>query len=111
MPDVIITVVPGITNSEVILVTEGGRTGPAGPAGPIGPAGESSEDTMIYAKRIDFVGNNIIYRGEALPGSSESASVWRIRRISLIDEDMSEEWASSGAFANAWTARTSLVYS
>ncbi len=77
-----------------------------------GPPG-ISEDEMTYSKRFDFVGDTIVYRGEARVGASESASVWRIRRITFqIDGDVIEEWANGSAgFSNAWTARAGLAFS
>lgn len=71
-----------------------------------------SEEDMVYSKRIDFVGD-IIYRAEAVPGSSESAGVWRIRKIFVAtDGDVTETWASGNAlFDKVWTNRLSYVYS
>lgn len=80
-------------------------------SGSSGPPPISEEDA-VYAKRTDMVGDTVIYRGEAVVGSAESASVWRIRRITLTDDDMTEEWASgTAAFDKAWTDRAVLGYS
>lgn len=77
--------------------------------GLIGPPGVSEEDIM-YSKRIDFITDNELYRGEALVGSSETSAVWRIRRI-LINPDVSEQWASGNAnFDKVWADRLSLTY-
>lgn len=64
------------------------------------------------ARRVDFVGDTLIYRGEAAPGADESASVWRIKRIQFgVDGDVTETWADGVAeFAYVWTDRTSLTY-
>lgn len=79
--------------------------------GPPGPPGASAGETMPYAKRTDFVGENLIYKGEALPGSLESASVWRISRLTIIGDDIIEEWANGTAeFAAAWSERASFAY-
>lgn len=68
------------------------------------------------SRRSDFVGESIIYRGEAAPGSLESDSVWRIKKITFVvdadgKQDIDEKWAGGNAdFTNAWSARTSLEY-
>lgn len=66
---------------------------------------------MQYARRVDFVGDTVIYRGEADPGSSESSAVWRIRRITFVGEDVVEEWAGGeDTFDKVWTSRLALSY-
>ena len=68
------------------------------------------------SRRSDFVGENIIYRGEAAPGSSESSPVWRIKRIEFVNgfdgkQDIDEKWAGGNAdFVNAWVDRATLGY-
>lgn len=82
----------------------------SGDVGPQGPPGQSDEETM-YSKRLDVVTDSLMYRGEAVPGASETAAVWRIRRISIaIDGDISEQWVGSAAFAYCWSDRASLEY-
>ncbi len=78
-----------------------------------GPPGPPAEDEMIYAKRVDFDGETVIYRGEAQVGSAETAAVWRIRRITLTPQgDATEEWAGGTAsFNKVWVDRTALVFS
>lgn len=67
-------------------------------------------------RRSDFVGENIIYRGEAAPGAAESAAVWRIKRIEFVigvdgKSDITEKWAGGNAdFVNAWADHTTLGY-
>lgn len=80
--------------------------------GPPGPPG-TSEEEMAYAKRTDFATESLIYRGEAAVGSATSASVWRIRRLTLAaDDDVTEEWAGGTAeFDKIWDDRASLTYS
>lgn len=70
-------------------------------------------DEVDYATRVDFDGETIIYRGEAVPGSAESSAVWRIRRITLNAEgDATTEYAEGDAqFDNIWNDRASLSYS
>lgn len=83
-----------------------------GAPGPQGPMG-THEDDIMYSKRVDFVGSSQIYRGEAAVGSSNSSSVWRIRRITIgVDGDVTEEWAGGTAlFDKVWDNRAVLSYS
>ena len=70
-------------------------------------------DEVVYSKRIDFVTDNLLYKGEAVIGSAESAPIWRIRKIVIsLDGDVSETWAEgSASFDKAWTDRLTLNYS
>lgn len=73
-----------------------------------------SEDDMPYARRTDFVGDTIIYIGEAAVGSADASAVWRIRRLTLTlpDSDVTEEWADGNSqFDNVWNNRAGLTYS
>ena len=82
-------------------------------SGQQGPPGVVEDDVM-YAKRVDFVTDDLLYRGEAAVGSAESAPVWRIRRITFgaIDGDVTEEWANGNAnFDKTWDGRLGFTYS
>lgn len=70
-------------------------------------------DMAANAKRIDFVGETLMYRGEADPGSLDTDAVWRIKRVEFgTDGDVTETWANGRAdFTNAWADRASLSYS
>ena len=82
-------------------------SGQPGPAGPVG----LSEDSVAYAKQTDFVGDDVIYKGEAEAGSAFSSSVWRIRKIVFVGDDVSEIWADGNTnFDNIWDNRASLNY-
>lgn len=69
-----------------------------------------------YSRRADFVGDTIIYRGEAAPGAVESDPVWRIKRIEFTlgtdgNQDVIETWAGgTDGFVNRWSDRLSLGY-
>lgn len=65
------------------------------------------------SRRTDFVGETLLYRGEAEPGAAESAAVWRIRRVEFApDGDVNETWAGGTAdFIHAWEDRATLSYS
>lgn len=82
--------------------------------GLMGPRGFPgvSEDEKVYSKRTDFITDELLYRGEAAPGSIESDPVWRIRKIAIsLDGDVSEEWADGNAnFDNVWADRLALIY-
>lgn len=97
------TVVVEKTNNQVVLT------------GLLGPPGISAipEDDMVYSKRIDFVTDNELYRGEALVGTAETSSLWRIRKITIgVDGDVSELWANGNAnFDKVWANRSTLNYS
>lgn len=83
----------------------------AGGIGPAGAAGITEEDIM-YSKRVDFVSDLELYRGEAVVGSSENAAVWRIRKVVLAEDgDVTETWAAgTAAFDKVWADRASLTY-
>lgn len=68
--------------------------------------------TSEKSRRTDFVGDTLLYRGEADPGAPESAAVWRIRRIEFAsDGDVTETWAGgSTEFKYAWDDRANLSY-
>lgn len=73
----------------------------------------STAEEDMYAKRVDFINDNLFYKAEAAPGSSESAGVWRISLVSLgADGDVTETWASGNAnFTKSWTDRLLYTYS
>lgn len=63
----------------------------------------------LFTKRIDETGT-YIYIGLALPGSDESASVWRLSRFTL-DNVSGEKWANGNTeFVNSWINRASIPY-
>lgn len=67
-------------------------------------------DSIIYTKRVDFINDNLLYKGEALIQSSPASAVWRIKRITIgIDGDVTEEYAST-SFDQIWNNRTGLTY-
>lgn len=100
VPEVYSIVVEIDTSSTIVA-------GQPGPAGPIG----LSEDSMAYARQTDFVGDNIIYKGEAEAGSAFSTPNWRVRKIILNGDDVSEIWADGNTnFDNIWDNRLFLNY-
>lgn len=60
---------------------------------------------------IDKVSTSgITYIGEAIPGTTQSATSWRIFILDKTTTTTQKKWASNGDFSNAWTNRTSLTY-
>jgi hypothetical protein len=72
-----------------------------------------SEDEMVYAKRVDCITDDLLYRAEATPGTLDSQPLWRIYRITIgVDGDVTTEWAGGGAtFTSVWDDRLTLTYS
>lgn len=70
------------------------------------------EEVMLVDKKTDFVGEDVIYKGEAAPGSLASDPVWRIKKIAIaLDGDSSETWAGGSAtFSNVWNDRATYTY-
>lgn len=71
-----------------------------------------SEDEMVYSKRVDFITEGLLYKGEAVVGSSETDAVWRIRKIVIgVDGDVTETWADGSAnFSQVWSTRSLATY-
>jgi ABC-type phosphate/phosphonate transport system substrate-binding protein len=94
------------------LIVTSSEQGPKGVQGDPG----TSEDDVPYAKRIDAVSSgtdNIYYKGEAVPGTLESAAGWRIRKVVVEnDDDVTETWANgTAAFDKIWNDRLSYTFS
>lgn len=107
MPQIVV-----IESPQDRVVIAGGEQGPKGVAGPPG----SSEDDVPYTKRIDAVkvgSDDVYYKGEAVPGTAESASAWRIRKIVVEDDDdTTETWAGGNAnFDKVWDDHLIYAYS
>ena len=73
----------------------------------------TSQEEELLSKRTDFVGNTIIYKGEAQVGASETAAIWRIRQVLIgTDGDVTEIWAGGTAlYDKVWTNRLTYSYS
>lgn len=66
---------------------------------------------MQYNKLIDVSGS-YTYIGEADPGSSAAAAVWRIKRVEVAGDDTNILWASGTSnFDKIWNNRAAFVYS
>jgi len=64
------------------------------------------------SRRTDFVGDAMLYRGEAVPGASETDAIWAIRRIEfLTGGDVVEKWATgSSSKSFVWSDRATYEY-
>jgi hypothetical protein len=66
---------------------------------------------MQYNKLIDVDGN-FTYIGEAVPGTSPTATAWRIKRVEQVGADINILWANgSSSFDKVWVDRLSYSYS
>lgn len=74
--------------------------------------GSGGGEEEVYDIEIDDTVSGVIYIGQALPGSSVSDPVWRIRKITeALDGDSSAQWAgATNEFVHAWTDRLTLAY-
>jgi len=73
-------------------------------------SGNVSTESAIYYKRLDDTTTlNMIYIGEATPGTATSASTWRIKRLD-VSAGLIIQWADSGDFTQVWNNRASLTY-
>jgi len=88
-------------DASVVVVDSGGAATP-----------DEEGEGMAYSKRVDFVSDSLIYRAEAMPGTSDSSPGWRIREITIAEDgDIVEKWANGSAnFNQVWTDRASLSY-
>ena len=67
-----------------------------------------------YIVKMDYDGDdNMIYHGQAVPGTAESDSLWQIRKFTYVAGNLTEVLWAGGArtFTNAWDDRVSLSYS
>lgn len=85
---------------ELAMAGGVGSTGPAGPEGPAGPAGP----VATLARRHAYAAGKS-YCGRAPAGSSDSAAVWAITRITVAaDGSVTTATASGVAWIDYLTA-------
>jgi len=69
------------------------------------------------AFRGEYVDNNLVYAGFALPGSDEDARVWQIKNLTYDANNLIQvDWPELNSKANtsysfAWTDRATYTYS
>jgi hypothetical protein len=71
-------------------------------------------DEMPLSKKIDWVGDNAFYKGEADPGTGSPELKWRIKYVEFLNDegDLDELWANgTGSPVHSWTLRASYPYS
>lgn len=97
------TVISTIEKTDTIVIQS---------AGPQGAPGVAEED-VPYAKRIDWISDTVLYKGEAAVGAATSAAAWRLQRITIAsDDDVTVEWADGeAAFTKVYDNRASYTYS
>lgn len=72
-------------------------------------SGSLPVSSTAYSVRYDE-GATYTYIGEALPGTLEAASTWRIKRLTIADNTIL--WADGdSSFDNQWSGRAGLSYS
>lgn len=65
-----------------------------------------------YTKLIDEVNESTMYIGEAQPGTLQSQSLWRIKRVQQTNEDLEITFANaSNTFGFVWNNRLAYSYS
>ena len=70
-----------------------------------------STSAYPLALRLDDAGGGVLYVGMADPGASESANVWRIKKVLTTGSDIAILWPDgSGEYVNAWADRATLNY-
>ena len=80
----------------------------------VGQQGPAAESTLPLASRVDFVGDTLIYRAKANPGTLDATNGWRIEEITFVgpDEDVEIRWAGGNAnFDKVWDDRATFLYS
>jgi len=92
------------------------------PAAITGFATEAKQDDIItaiggigapptYTTRIDEASSTVTYIGDAAIGSSESSSIWRIKKIDTTSGTSITFADGNGNFDNQWSGRAGLSYS
>jgi hypothetical protein len=79
----------------------------------VGQQGTPAEDDVPLARRVDFVGETLIYRGKAQPGTLDATNGWRIEEITFVgpEEDVEIRWADGVSdFSKVWDDRAMYTY-
>ncbi|MDP2692289.1 MAG: hypothetical protein Q8O88_01455 [bacterium] len=73
------------------------------------PQVQSTTEPM--AIRLDEVDSNTLYVGEADVGTVDSASLWKIKKVTTTGTIIKIEWADSvQTFTKIWNNRTTYTY-
>lgn len=69
-------------------------------------------ESVEQSTRVDEASSTVTYFGFAAVGSSESSSVWKIKRLSVSGSITKLEYADGNInYDNNWSNRASLSYS
>ena len=68
--------------------------------------------TDALKKKYDYSGDNMIYEGWAIPGTSTAMAAWAIKKYTYSGSAIiTEEWANGTSLQiNVWDNRASLTY-
>lgn len=72
-----------------------------------------SEDDVPYTEEIDFVNDDVIYKGYADAGTTMDQALWRIQKITFINDegDVRKRYANDdSAFIHIWNDRATYTY-
>ena len=67
-----------------------------------------------WTTKMEYSGTNVVYIGEAQPGTSTSSPNWRIKKLTYDSNNMVTDikWAGgTNAFDKTWDDRASYTYS
>ena len=68
-------------------------------------------DMPAYTKRVDTISDELLYKGEAVPGTGDSSPLWRVSRVEIVSDDVTEKYANGSAeFIHVWSDRATLTY-
>ena len=79
----------------------------------VGVQGPAAESDVPFATRVDFIGDDLIYKGQAQPGALDASNAWRIQEITFIgpEDDVEIRWANGNSdFTNIWDDRLGFSY-
>jgi len=82
----------------------------------VGVQGPAAESDVPFATRVDFVGEAVIYKGQAQPGTLDATNAWRIQKIDVItggdgQDDFEFRWAGGTSdFDKVWDDRLGFTY-
>jgi len=106
--------VKNLIYNTVTMEWEAQTSGGGGGGGGAISADTSSVETRSKPMKsiIDEASASVTYVGEAAVGTSPSASLWRIKRLTQNSSVLTIEWADGdGNLNNNWDNRASLSYS
>lgn len=90
-------------------------TGLEGPLLPSDATNKQYVDNLInrkYMKKfIDEINKDLLYIGEAEPGTDPASALWAIQRVVFDGDDVEIKWANAtNGFTNVWDDRLTYTY-